>query len=280
VSDVTAFDPNAPEGEEKRGSAYVSRKDIKIVAVGLIALGICFYPIFIYLQKRSERSRCIQDLKAISQAINQYAEQNDQKYPPIFYPGPGDGPMTQTSGAPFTWASNLVDFMNPRASFNCPSAQPSEITRSQDPRSENKSFELSYGMFAPLSTFNKSLVDDPNEAVLLAETSNRGALKTYDPMPFKDESGDVLPYDGMAIGWSDNNYDGSPKSKYVTRLAFPGTADKSFTKDGAGRHDEGSFIVTVTGQLRSVHPDFAWVQRRNKEIYGSWPMPLGAQHYK
>lgn len=268
------YDPNAPEGESRAGTAYVTRKDVKIVGVALVLLAICSYPVFRVLQRRSQKSICIQNMKSIMDSINQYAIQNEEKFPPIFDSGPADEPALQASGAPYTWASDLREYMNPRASFVCPSADPTELSRSQDPRTVKGSFPLSYGMFAPLSGFSRSLVDDPDEAVLIAETSNRGALNTYDPIPFKDSGGNPMPYDGMVVGWDTDNFDGSDMSKFVTRLAFPNSNGPKFMKDGEGRHDEGTFILTVTGHLRTVNPTITRVQRRNLMIYGPWPMPL------
>jgi len=280
LSQVEAFDPTAPEGESRAGSAYVSRKDVKIVAVGLVVFSILLWPVFNVLQRRSEKSRCILNMKAVMESVSQYATQNDEKFPVLFDTGPADEPMLQAAGAPNTWASKIKEFMNPRASYVCPSADPKELSRSQDPDKGNVSFGLSYGMFAPLSAYSRSLVDDPDEAVLIGETSNRGALKTFDPHPFKDANGNILPYDGMAIGWDNDNFDGDKRSQFVTRLAFPGSEGANFSKDGESRHDEGTFVLTVTGHLRSVKPPMARVQRRNNDIYGVWPMPVNAKRHQ
>jgi hypothetical protein len=269
-----AYDPTAPEGQGPKSSVYVSKKDIKVVAVALVVLGIMMYPIFLILVRRSEKARCINNMKGIFDSINQYAIQNEDKFPPIFDTGLADEPALQTSGAPYTWASDLQEYMNPRNSFRCPSADPKELSRSQDVKSEGASFPLSYGMFTPMSSFNRSLVEDPDEAVLVAETSNMGADNTYDPLPFTDASGKKMPYDSMAVGWDNDNFDGNEKTKFVTRLAFPGTADTKFDKGGEGRHDEGTFVLSVSGHLRTLKPNIARVNRRYGKLYGMWPMPL------
>ncbi len=279
MSTTDLYDPSAPEAESKSNSAYVSRKDVKIVGIALVVLAGMMFPVFKVLQRRSEKSRCIMNMKGIFDSINQYATLNEDKFPPLYATGGADEPMLQSSGAPYTWASDLAEYMTARASFTCPSADKTEYTWSQNPRSDVKKFSLTYGMFAPLGAFSRSLVDDPNEAILIGETSNRGAMKTFDPLPFKDAEGRLVPYDGMVIGWDNDNFNGDAKSKFVTRLAFPESDGPNFLKTGEGRHDEGSFVLTVTGQLRSVKPDMAAVQRRDGNIYGVWPMPLTAKRH-
>lgn len=269
-----AYDPSAPEGQPSRSSAYVSAKDIRVVAVGLVVLSLMMYPIYKILVRRSEKARCISNMKGIMDSINQYAIQNEDKFPPLFDTGLADEPAVQASGAPYTWASDLQEYMNARVSFRCPSADPSELSRSQDVRTETGSFPLSYGMFAPMSSFNRSLVEDPDEAVLIAETSNMGSEDTYDPLPFADGSGKKVPYDGMAIGWDNDNFDGNDKTNFVTRLAFPNTSKGDFDKNGVGRHDEGTFVLSVSGHLRTIKPNLVRVNRRYGKLYGMWPMPL------
>jgi len=281
VSNDEAYDPTAPESDAPKSSAYVTKKDAKIVAVAIVVLGVLMYPVYIVLLKRSEKARCINNMHGMMAAINEYAVQNDDKFPPLYDAGPNDEPMAQSSGAPFTWASNLQEYMGARVTFQCPSAQDDTLTRSQDTHTPSKSFALSYGMFAPMGTFNRSLVEDPDEAALIAETDNRGSENSYDPLPFKDASGNTLPYDGMVVGWDNDNFDATDATKYVTRLAFPDSAGAKFEKDGGGRHDEGSFVLTVTGQLRTVKPTFARVQRRyGKYLYGPWPMPITAKRHQ
>jgi hypothetical protein len=273
------YDPSAPEGQAPRSSVYVSKKDIRVVGVALVVLSLMMYPVFKILVRRSEKARCINNMKGIMDSINQYAIQNEDKFPPLFDTGAVDEPVLQASGAPFTWASDLQEYMNPRNTFRCPSAAPAEVSRSQDVRTETGSFPLSYGMFAPMSSFNRSLVEDPDDAALIAETSNLGAENTYDPLPFVDPSGKKLPYDSMAIGWDNDNFDGNDKSHFVTRLAFPNTADALFPKDGYGRHDEGTFVLSVSGHLRTLKPNIARVNRRYGKLYGMWPMPLTAARH-
>ena len=280
MSTEDLYDPLAPDGDAPGKSAYVSKKDIKFVLFGIVVLALIMWPVFNVLVRRSEKARCINNMKGIMDAINQYAIQNEDKFPLLFDTGGNDDPVLQPSGAPYTWASDLQEYMSSRVSFKCPSALDSELSRSQDSHANNKSFEMSYGLFAPMSGFNRALVEDPDEAVLVGETSNRGANNTFDPIPFKDASGNVLPYDGMAIGWDNDNFDGNKETKYVTRLAFPGSAGGKFEKEGEGRHDEGTFVLTVTGHLRTVRPNIAGVVRRYGNLFGVWPMPLTAKRHQ
>lgn len=269
-----AYDPTAPDTDAPGRSAYVTTKDIRVVAVGLVFLSALLYPVFRVLVRNSERARCTKNMEGIMYSINQYADQNDDRYPPIFDPGSAGEPALQSSGTPYTWASVIQEYMKPSDSFRCPSADTDELTRSQDSQSVAGSFPLSYGMFAPMSSYNRSTVEDPDEAVVFGETSNLGTNKTFDPLPFTDASGQKMKYDGMIIGWNNNNFDGDDKSKFITRMAFPGSAGGVFLKNGEGRHDEGSFVMTVTGHIRNFHPDQARVARRYGKLYGSWPMPI------
>ncbi|MDR3691936.1 MAG: hypothetical protein P4L46_21325 [Fimbriimonas sp.] len=270
----------AQDGGSPSSSAYISRKDVKIVGIAVAVLAVMMYPIFKVLQRKSESSKCILNLKEINSSINQYATLNEDKFPPLYATGGADEPMLQSSGAPYTWASELFEYMNPRASFACPTATPQENSWSQNPRSDSKKFPVSYGMFAPLGAFNRSLVEDPNEAILIGETSNLGSSNTYDPIPFVDRSGAKLPYDGMVIGWDNDNFDGDLKSQFATRLAFPNSAGGKFGKEGESRHDDGCHFLTVSGQLIVAKPDVAFVEHRNKVIYGRWPMPLTARRHE
>jgi len=238
------------------------------------------WPVFRILVRRSEKALCINNMKGIMDSINQYATQNEDKFPPLFDTGSADEPALQASGAPYTWASDLQEYMNPRVNFKCPSAELPELTRSQDSRKVAGSFPLSYGMFAPMSSFNRSLVEDPDEAVLVGETSNLGSENSYDPLPFLDGSGKKMPYDAMVIGWDNDNFDGNEKTQYVTRLAFPESAGANFKKEGQGRHDEGTFVLTVSGHLRTVKPNIARVTRRYGNLVKNWPMPLTAKRHQ
>ncbi len=280
MSQEQGYDPQAPEGAAPGHSAYVTRKDVKIVGIFLVILAVLSYPVFKVLVRYSERTRCTFNMKSLFDATSQYAIQNDEKFPPLYDTGPADEPMLQTSGAPYTWASTLKEYTSPRASARCPSALPEELSWTQDPKVAQRSYALSYGMFAPMGAFNRSQVEDPDEAVLIGETSNRGANGTYDPLPFLDAGGKPVPYDGSVIGWNNDNFDGNEKTKYVTRLAFPDTATANFKKEGEGRHDDGTLVLTVSGHIRPVRPDAARVTRRYGNLYGVWPMPINAKRHQ
>ena len=64
-------------------------------------------------------------------------------------------------------------------------------------------------------------------------------------------------------------------------MAFPGSANGKFEKDGEGRHDEGTFVLTVTGHLRTIKPNVAnVVLRYKKDPIAPWEMPLTAKRHK
>ena len=84
MSDHTGpYDPNALEGERPGGTQYISGKQVRVAAIALAVLSVPFYFIHGVLQGNSERHVCISNLRGIYNAINLYAEQHDNRFPPI-----------------------------------------------------------------------------------------------------------------------------------------------------------------------------------------------------
>jgi hypothetical protein len=162
--------------------------------------------------------------------------------------------------------------MNTRASFVCPSAQPGEIITVEDPLDSRKTLKASYGMYLPYSAEKIFNIESPDTTIIIAETSSSGAGDSYDPLPFKNESGEAIP-DGVAIGFDNDNFFPNKKSKSVTRLAFRKSSTGVF--DGAvGRHNEGVHALTATGELVILKPKEA-VLRLNRDgtPLGRWTVP-------
>lgn len=245
-----AFDPNAVEGERPSGNQYIQLKDLRIWAIALILFGAASYPVYMVLAGNSERHRCISNLGAIYNATNLYAEQHDNRFPPIARTA-GDfvTPTLSPEGHPYSWVSDVSSFMSTRQNFVCPTAKDAEVVRNESPESSKKTVNSAYGMYVPYGGLLSSLVESPDEVVLIAETSNGGAESTLDPVPY----GSGLP-DGFAIGWSSSNGLPATGTASVTRLAFPGSA-KGATK--VGRH--GAFIqaLTASGKLITLAPEDA-----------------------
>ncbi|CAN5367579.1 hypothetical protein BH11ARM1_BH11ARM1_00360 [soil metagenome] len=280
-----AYDPGAPEGETSAGAQYLNKRDVRTIAAILVVVGLCMIPIYKNLEKSGQKAVCKTNLQAIASAINQYAEQNDGRFPPAHATdASGTAPLVDAKGNRLiTWATEISTYMKVRASFNCPAAAPEEsvLIYSQRPidnnnvsdRSRKLGEELSsYGMYSAYSGYPVQQVADPNQTLLITETANMGSRDTFDPLPFKDGDGKVIPYDGFAIGWDNSNEIPNSKTKSVSRLAFYGSQKGDFLKDSESRHGDFIHALTATGSLINIDPASALVQQR-ASIVGHWAVP-------
>lgn len=267
-----AYDPNAVDGDSNRGSSYVSKRDFRIIIVGIVVLTILLIPIYKVLERNSQKARCAQNMAAIANGLGQYAALHDDRFPPLMRTHIGDYPDLGESGMPFTWASDVQEFMNARASFLCPTAQPEEAVITESLKGTK--LPVTYGMYAPYSAYLRSMIEDPDQTIIVAETSNFGANGTYDPLPFVDDQGKKVPFDGFAIGLNDENWVGTSASKYVTRLAFPDSEGAKFGSKGPTRHDGGIHAITAAGSASPLlKPDDAVVVKRFGLPGGIWTVP-------
>jgi hypothetical protein len=256
------------------------------------------------MEKNSERARCTANIKAINEAISLYAQEHDGRYPPVARGDLTDQGLVPTLGASghvYTWASDVANYMSLRASFLCPSAESDEIVYVEDPRTDSKTIALSYGMYAPYSGYLTTTVENPDQTIIVAETSNLGSEGTYDPCPYLATvpgksgqgvepacgkgSGSKLP-DGFVIGWSDSNLtptltvidkDGTVKrgSRDVTRLAFSGSSNGVFDdKVTQARHGDTIHGLTATGERMNLTPEMAAFYSANgRHINPAWTVP-------
>lgn len=272
-----AYDPNTPEGGEPSSSSqYLSRKDVKWILAILVVLGIFMIPIYrIMLDGRNEHI-CRQNLSQISKALGVYAEEHDGRYPPLFVTGSNGAPYLDEQGRAYTWVSLLKDGMNTRSSFQCPASEDVENARNQHPSSSTETILSTYGMYAPYSAFSIAEIANPEQVVIVAETSNHGSGKTYDPLPFKTADGTEVPNDGFVIGFEDSNTDVTRRSKRVTRLALGETADGQFKPHGLTRHSKGIWGLTVSGEGVMIGPEGAVMDLLSPgRPQGRWAVPLG-----
>ena len=305
MSDSNApYDPNAPEGEVTGRSQYMTRKDLRTMLLGTAVFLLCLYPVYKMMEKNSERARCTANIKAINEAISLYAQEHDGRYPPIArgdVTNQGIVPTLGASGHVYTWASDVQNYMSARASFLCPSAEPDEIVYVEDPRTNAKTLALSYGMYAPYGGYLTTTVENPDQTIIVAETSNGGANSTYDPCPYLTTAlgksgqaveppcgqpgGDKLP-DGFVIDWSDSNAGPTmrtvnadksvtPGSKFVTRLAFPGSSNGVFdNKTTQARHGESIHGLTATGERLNLTPEMAaFYSTDGRRLNPAWTVP-------
>jgi hypothetical protein len=238
----------------------------------MILLIICLLPIYNMGVKNSEKARCTQNMKAIYEAMGLYTKDHDDGLPPLYRANdqfaPLLGPDTKRA---YTWASDIQGYMGPRANFVCPSAKPDEIVQVEDPKSDKDTVPMSYGMYAPYGGVKVYNIENPEQTILIAETSNQGSQTSYDPVKF-DDNGTALP-DGFVIGWDDSNFEGSAQSKTVTRLAFRKTDGGAFTKEAESRHDAGIHALTASGQRLILQPKDAIIKQRDKLPGGMWAVP-------
>jgi hypothetical protein len=287
VSD--AYDPGAPEGSSPTGSQYISKRDVRAIAVILVVLGVVMIPVYKMLEKNGQKVVCSNNMQAIAGAINQYAEQHDERFPPVFATDPsGTSPLLIGQAKTFTWASEISGYMKTRASFYCPAAEPDEAVTidSQREIDSNSASDrarkfgeelLSYGMYMAYSGYQVQQVADPNRTILIAETSNMGARGSYDPFPFHAPDGKLVPFDCFAIGWDNSNAGPNKSTKTVTRLAFYEAAKGDFQVNGPSRHNSFIHALTAGGSLLNLDASSALVQQRG-DIVGAWSVPPGFGH--
>ncbi len=269
-----AFDPTAPEGDPSSGSQYVTRKDVKIIGVLLVVMVLILTPIYRYMKANSERSICAANLSQVFKAMGQYAEQHDDRIPPIFRMDDHFSPALNTQGRPYTWLSDLYEFIPRRFSFVCPSALLEEKAVQEHPDSSKLSLESSYGLYVGYSSSSRSSIEIPGSTFLLGETSNHGSKGSSNPTPYAGPEGSTVPYDGFAIGWSDSNRKPSGSSQSVTRLAFPGTDKGVFSDLGESRHGSGIYCLTADGKRMLVKPDVAKLRIVDDLPSGFWRVPV------
>lgn len=273
------YDPTAPEGDASVGSAYISRKDVKVIVIGLVALAIICTPIYMTMLDNSKKARCTQNMKAIMDALNLYASEHDGRYPPLARTESIESivPEVGANGLIYTWASDIAPYFNTRASFKCPAATDEEAVAIEDPTNPKGKLLLTYGMYAPYGSYPTALIENPDSAIIIGETSNRGTGESYDPSPLVGRDGTPRP-DGFVIGWDDSNdpYTEPKMAKFVTRLAFPGTNKGVFEEKGRTRHPKGIHLLTASGEKLTVTPEVAGTKLKGAPN-SAWRYPTGVR---
>lgn len=266
------FDPTAPEGDAARGSAYISKKDFRIISVAVLCLIGLLFPIYKVMERNSQKARCALNVKAISTALNEYAALHDDRFPPIMRTAENGSPDLGETGLPYTWVSDIEEHMSPRASFLCPSASPDEIVYVEG--TQGKKIPVTYGMYAPYGGYLRSVIENPDQTIIIAETSNFGGGGSFDPTPYLNSKGEKITSDGFVIGWNDSNIEGSDKSQFVTRLAFPETSAGKFDEKGPRRHDAGIYAITAVGAAAPLlKPNAAVIEKKFGLPGGIWAVP-------
>lgn len=252
------YDADEPEGSPVRGSQYVTKRDLKGLAIVLALVFAVLAWIYPYFKRQAEKAQCFGNAKAIADAMRLYAQENNDRLPPAYTVVSGEAPVL-VNGRPWTWASALQQYMNPRRSFKCPSAQDAEVSMVADARNTTKGLPLTYGMYVGASLASIGQISDPDRMVVVAETVNGGALGTFNPRPLLDAEGRPSPVDGFLIGYDTGNFEFDATTSRVTRLAFPGSARQAVGDGVTGRHGGKIHVVYVSGRAATVGPAFAEV---------------------
>ncbi|MDI9639896.1 hypothetical protein QPK87_19600 [Kamptonema cortianum] len=261
------FDADTPEGSKGYSSQYVTRKDFWIALIVLVVLGLGSIPLYRIMKSEADKTVCKKSLKSIAMSIQQYSEMYDQRFPPLYAVGDGGTPFLE-KGMPIVWAS-VIPELGTGATYRCPSCEEEEVVRVNGRSVVNVArrkktldyIELSYGMYAPLSTMAITDIAYPEETVLISETSNGGARDTYNPIHFTDSEGVKSKHDGFAIGFDDSLLEPSSTTEHLTRLSFYGTSDGNFDKEGIRcRHKDHIYAVSTGGRLLQLQPHAAKFQ--------------------
>jgi len=263
---MTQYDPDATDTAPVGRSQYVSKKDIRIVAVALIVAAIAAVPLYRKYRDQAYARTCFANMRAVHQAVTGYMSQNDDHLPPVYYPDAEGNPVL-VDGVPVTWVTLVQPDMSKRLSFTCPSATEDEVSKSLG-STETGPLPSTYGMLTPLGLKGRIDFETPGETVLVAETSNHGSQTSYNPLTFKDQVND-----GFAIGYEkaqDFPDVDTQKSNFVTRLAFRGTAKGTFDANAEPRHSAGINYVTFDGQASRMPVKGAFLTRHGNQVVGTW----------
>ena len=261
--------------DEKPKSPYMSLKDIRTIGIAVVLLIVVTIPVFNFWKEDANKHICSQNFNAIGKAVNLYATENNDRFPPLIDEDENGSPYIE-AGHPVTWAGKIYGYFDHKKSFVCPSATDAEITMTASPDHLGQSLPLTVGMFVMRSAFPRSQINNPGQAVLIAESSNFGSNTTFDPVHYTDKQGVPIKNDGFAIGYDNSNLaptvtSPNPDSNSVTRLAFPETNNGVFNVDGPSRHRGGIHFLFSDGSLGTLPANSAKIKRLSKtQIMGLW----------
>lgn len=230
---------------------YLTRRDFQIGCVGVAVLVALFIPFYLRWKAGSERYRCELNFKAVGLAMQVYTAQYDDRFPPTYIPSDDGTPQYDSKSRADSWASIIVTMagFDKQRSFRCPSSSDDEVARAAG--AGGSTLEMTYGMYAPFSTYPEKLVPDPANAILIAESSNAGAQGTFDPTPFPAGPNGKID-DGFLLGWEKSNSQPpglKVKPSEITRLAFR-QAKSGLVPNLAGRHDDSIYVMYADGHIQ------------------------------
>jgi hypothetical protein len=275
----------AEEDRDGPRSQHFTKKDLKWVVVLLILLAIILPPVYNKFKKDSDEHVCITNMNAIYKALSLYANDHDDRFPPIAWEeNPTTGEPNITNGKVTSWVTQAFHYDQRPEIFHCPAAEADEsvptegaVRKAGDTKATHLTINSNYGMYVGYAAAMQSSIDNEDQVILFAETSNSGSQKSYDPYPFLDSAGKQVPYDGFSIGWNDANKIPTLASRSVTRLSFRDSANGDF-KNATGRHGDEVHAMAPGGNLIMLHPSDARLERRAGDIQGRWSVPALLGH--
>lgn len=272
MSEDSRYDPQAPEGDTGLSSQYMTKKDARWIGAVTVVLGILMVPVYRIALDARNKTVCVAHMKDTVSALALYATDNDNRYPIAYEMGPNGEPSNPTGGAPISWVTLVKRYK--AKPFTCPAADNLQHSKSVDPNDPALFVESSVGFYSAYSGISQNDVDNPNQVVILAETSNHGSFGTYNPVPFKTADGKEVANDGFVIGWDNSNDAPNEETQSITRLALKGTDKGVFSDIAEPRHSAGIHAITASGAkilLRGAAAKASWGRYT---LTGTWANPL------
>jgi len=272
--------PAEDDREDAPKSHLITKKDVKRFLIALPFIVLMLFFLYHFFKRQADWSNCASNMNAVYKAVNFYANDWDDRFPPLAEADAVTGTPTVTNGKVNTWVTQVFAY-DPRPEiFVCPAADPSEnvpnegaIHGKPGERAKHVTVNSSYGLYAGYASASQSLLERSGQSLFIGETSNMGARKTYDPFPFKDASGNVVPYDGFSMGWNDSNVEPSPQSKFITRMAFPDTSNGNFQNADSRHENKMLHAISADGNLINVRAFDAKINLQGGQPSGLWRTP-------
>lgn len=270
-----AYDPTDPDDRPK--SSYLTMRDVRVVVIALLVAAILLWPAVVKMIAARDKHLCKDNLGQVAKALLLYAEDNVGRLPPMYVQGDNFEPR-QFNGKANTWITLIAGGVkNPHKTFKCPAAHDDEAAKNEGP--EGSVIESTYGIFGAVAAAPIDNIPNPGATAMVAETSNRGARDTYNPLPLKTKDGATVD-DGFVIGFDNSNFlptdsgmEVLSQAKFASRLAYYGTGKGTFTKETLGRHEGGIHILFADSHIETVPALGAQIRRiagPGSDIVGTW----------
>ena len=272
--------PADDDREDAPKSHLITKKDVKRAIPFLIVVIIALIFFYRYFKKQSDWSNCASNMNAVYKCVSLYANDWDDRFPPPAESDPATGTPVVQNGKVITWVTQVFAY-DPRPEiFQCPASDHSEAVPTEaaiHPKNGGKAIHITvnstYGMYAGYATASQSLLERSGQSIFLSETSNMGAMKTYDPFPFKDTTGKVVGQDGYLIGWDNSNIEPNAQSKFVTRMAFRDTANGVFDNADSRHGNMMLHGIAPDGSLKNLRSYEAKIEMQGGQPSGLWRTP-------